>query len=100
MLLRTPAADLPPEAIGVEVQGRAYILEGEQRLTVPALDPLLGLPAEQAGRESPGVPASFDASDRICKNRKRKPDLPPLGGLRRQRRPGARLLAVRAPLNS
>ena len=65
MLLRTPAADLPSEAIGVEVQGRAYILEGEQWLTVPALDPVFGLPAEQAGREIPGVLASFETSNGV-----------------------------------
>src|SRR5712691_8399420 len=101
MLARTPAADLPPEGMGVEVEGRAYILEGEQWLTVPALDPLLGLPAEQAGREIPGVLPFSETSNRIRENRKRQSHFARHCGTTRQRLPRAgpiRILALRRSL--
>jgi len=96
--LRAPAADLPSEVTGVKVENRTNILEREVWLAVPALDPLLGLPAEQAGREIPGVLASSETSDRIRENRKRQPHFPRLCATTWQRLNGAgpiQLLALR-----
>jgi len=87
--LRAPAADLPSEVIGVKVENRTNILEREAWLAAPALDPLLGLPAEQAGREIPGVLASSETSDRIRENRKRQPHVARLCGTTWQRLDGA-----------
>src|SRR5437899_7332201 len=86
---RAPEDDPVSDVLGIKVENRTNILEREVWLAVPALDPLLGLPAEQAGREIPDVLASSETSDRIRENRKRQPHFAPLCGTTWQRLNGA-----------
>src|SRR5262245_970075 len=70
-----PSVDLRPDGPGFDVQDRADTLEGEEWLAIPALDPLLGLPAEQAGRVFPGILLTIEAANRILENRESQPHL-------------------------
>src|SRR6266571_1137190 len=98
---RAPEADPVSDVIGVKIENRTNILEREVWLAVPALDPLLGLPAEQTGREIPGVLAFSETSNRIRENRKRQSHFARLCATTRQRlhRAGPiRILALRRSL--
>src|SRR5260221_8975009 len=95
---RAPEGDPVSDVFGVKIENRANILEREVWLAVSALDPLLGLPAEQTGREVPGVLASSETSHRIREKRKRQSHFARLCGTTRQRlhRAGRiRILALR-----
>src|SRR5258706_2603722 len=82
---RAPEADLVSDVIGVKIENRTNILEREVWLAVPALDPLLRLPAEQTGREIPGILAFSETSKRIRENRKLQSHFARLCGTTRQR---------------